>query len=71
MKIVIRKARKKDSRAIHNLIKELAIFEKEPDSVKISVLDIENHGFGSKPLFECIIAEISYKVVGMALYFFA
>lgn len=69
MKTVIRKARKNDSRAIHNLIKELAIFEKEPDSVKISVLDIENHGFGSKPLFECIVAEISDKVVGMALYY--
>ena len=69
MKTVIRKARKKDSRAIHNLIKELAIFEKEPDSVKISVLDIENHGFGSKPLFECIVAEISDKVVGIALYY--
>tara|TARA_B100000575_G_C23141402_1_gene664347 strand:+ start:2489 stop:2977 length:489 start_codon:yes stop_codon:yes gene_type:complete len=69
METIIRKACKKDSKAIHNLIKELAIFEKEPDSVKISVLDIENHGFGSKPLFECIVAEISNKVVGMALYY--
>ena len=69
METIIRKAGKKDSKAIHSLIKELAIFEKEPDSVKISVLDIENHGFGSNPLFECIVAEISNKVVGMALYY--
>ena len=69
MGIIIRKAKKKDSKAIHSLIKELAIFEKEPDSVKISVSDIENDGFGSKPLFECIVAEIDNKVIGMALYY--
>ena len=69
MEIIIRKAMKKDSNAIHNLIIELAIFEKEPDSVKVSALEIENHGFGSKPLFECIVAEINDVVVGMALYY--
>ena len=69
MEIIIRKAEKKDSKAIHNLIKELAIFEKEPDSVKISDLEIKNHGFGSKPLFDCIVAEINLKVIGMALYY--
>lgn len=69
MKIIIRKAKKKDSLAIHNLIIELAIFEKEPNSVKVSALEIENHGFGSKPLFECIVAEINDIVVGMALYY--
>ena len=69
MKVLIRDANENDMGKVFDLVQELAIFEKEPDSVKISVLDIENHGFGSKPLFECIIAEISYKVVGMALYY--
>ena len=69
MKVLIRKAEKKDSLAILNLIKELAIFEKEPKSVKLSLSDIENDGFGAKPLFECIVAEINKEVIGMAFYY--
>ena len=63
MKVLIRKAEKKDSLVILNLIKELAIFEKEPKSVKLSLSDIENDGFGAKPLFECIVAEINKEVI--------
>ena len=69
MNALIRKAEKKDSLAILNLIKELALFEKEPESVKLKLSDIENDGFGTKPLFECIVAEINKKIIGMAIYY--
>ena len=69
MNALIRKAEKKDSLAILNLIKELALFEKEPESVKLKLSDIENHGFGTKPLFECIVAEINKRIIGMAIYY--
>ena len=69
MNAIIRKAEKKDSLAILNLIKELALFEKEPESVKLKLSDIENDGFGTKPLFECIVAEINERVIGMAIYY--
>ena len=69
MNALIRKAEKKDSLAILNLIKELALFEKEPESVKLKLSDIENDGFGAKPLFECIVAEINKEVIGMAFYY--
>ena len=69
MNALIRKAEKKDSLAILNLIKELALFEKEPESVKLKLSDIENDGFGTKPLFECIVAEINKRVIGMAIYY--
>ena len=69
MNALIRKAEKKDSLAILNLIKELALFEKEPESVKLKLSDIENDGFGTKPLFECIVAEINEKIIGMAIYY--
>ena len=69
MKVLIRKAEKKDSSAILSLIKELALFEKEPESVKLRPSDIENDGFGPKPLFECIVAEINKEVIGMAFYY--
>ena len=69
MNTLIRKAEKKDSLAILNLIKELALFEKEPESVKLKLSDIENDGFGTKPLFECIVAEINNRIIGMAIYY--
>ena len=69
MNPLIRKAEKKDSLAILNLIKELALFEKEPESVKLKLSDIENDGFGTKPLFECIVAEINKRIIGMAIYY--
>ncbi|PWH10818.1 GNAT family N-acetyltransferase [Bacteroidetes bacterium SCGC AAA795-G10] len=69
MNALIRKAEKKDSLAILNLIKELALFEKEPESVKLKLTDIENDGFGTKPLFECIVAEINERIIGMAIYY--
>ena len=69
MNALIRKAEKKDSLAILNLIKELALFEKESESVKLKLSDIENDGFGTKPLFECIVAEINERIIGMAIYY--
>jgi len=65
----IRKAEKKDSSAILALIQELALFEKEPESVLLQVTDIEKHGFGSMPLFQCLVAEVQEAIVGMALYY--
>jgi len=38
--MIIRKGTKKDMSSILNLIKELAIFEKEPDAVVISEEDL-------------------------------
>ena len=69
MKALIRKASIKDSVSILNLIKELALFEKEPASVILTVSDIEKHGFGTHPMFQCLVAEFENKVVGMALFY--
>jgi GNAT superfamily N-acetyltransferase len=69
MRAFIRKAEKKDSSAILALIQELALFEKEPESVLLQVTDIEKHGFGSMPLFQCLVAEVQEAIVGMALYY--
>ena len=69
MKAIIRKAKLDDSGAILSLIKELAVYEKEPESVILSVEDIEKHGFGLKPLFNCLVAEFKGDVVGLALYY--
>ena len=55
--------------SVHNLINELAKFERNPDQVIISVNDLKKHGFGKTPLFKCIVAEIENQIVGMALFY--
>ncbi len=69
MEIEIRKARIDDSSAILALIKELAKFEREPDAVIVSQIDIEKHGFGENPLFKCYVAIVDQKIVGIALFY--
>ena len=70
MNFSIRKANKKDSFAILSLIKELAIFEKEPEAVVVTVENIERDGFGKNPLFQTLVAEKNNEVVGMALFYY-
>ena len=66
----IRKARVEDCEKIVELIHDLAVYEKEPDSVKINIEDLKRDGFGENPLFQCLIAELDGVVVGFSLYFF-
>lgn len=66
----IREATKQDMPQVLDLIKELAIFEKEPDAVVTTVADLEKEGFGPQPLFKCFVAEVEDKIVGMALVYF-
>jgi GNAT superfamily N-acetyltransferase len=66
----IRKGEKKDMAAVLELIKELAVFEKEPDAVEINVVDLERDGFGQTPLFWTFVAEVESKIVGIALFYY-
>ncbi|HOZ74766.1 MAG TPA: GNAT family N-acetyltransferase [Flavobacterium sp.] len=66
----IRKGQKQDMPAVLELIRELAIFEKEPDAVVVTVTDLERDGFGANPLFYTFVAEVDARIVGMALYYY-
>lgn len=66
----IRKGEKKDMKAVHSLIQELAVFEKEPDAVEVTVDDLERDGFGEHPLFYTFVAEVDDKIVGIALFYY-
>lgn len=68
--MLIRKGTKADMPAVLGLIRELAIFEREPEAVVVTVADLEKDGFGDKPLFHTIIAEKEGEIVGMALYYY-
>ncbi len=69
MSFTIRKAKKEDMPQVLQLINELAIFEKEPDAVEISVTDLEHDGFGEFPQFECFVGKIESKIEGIALIY--
>ena len=56
MQITIRKAVKSDCEAIMNLVKELAIYEKEPAAVTVSLEHFVESGFGEKPVWEVYVA---------------
>lgn len=70
MEIKIRKAKKKDLSSVLSLIKELAIYEKEPKEVKVSLKELERDGFGKGKVFDCFVAETEKnKIIGIALYY--
>ncbi len=70
MDYFIRRAEVEDMPAVLALINELAVFEKEPDAVNISVDTLIKNGTGTNPLFTCFVAEHEETIVGMALVYY-
>ncbi|MEO0310558.1 MAG: hypothetical protein RIQ89_215 [Bacteroidota bacterium] len=69
-KIQIRKATAADVPAMHELIMELALFEKCPDQVTNSPEQLLEDGFGNAPVYNALVAsDETGKIVGLALYF--
>ncbi|QEE48441.1 GNAT family N-acetyltransferase [Flavobacterium alkalisoli] len=68
--MVIRKGQKEDMPAALELIKELAVFEKEPDAVVVTVDELVKDGFGPNPLFKTFVAEKDNEIIGMALFYY-
>lgn len=68
--MIIRKGTQNDMANVLELIKELAIYEKEPDAVVIKESDLVRDGFGENPLFYTFVAEVNHKIVGVALYYY-
>ena len=64
----IRKANSSDVKDIIRLLVELAVYEKEPDAVKVTEEELIKDGFGSNPRYECLLAEFNSEVVGLAFF---
>lgn len=67
--VQIRPARKEDCVRLLELIQELATFEKEPEAVTVTLDHFREAGFGEKPVWWALVAEIEGQVVGMALWY--
>ena len=71
MKITVRTTEKADVPAIYNLVKQLAVFEKEPDAVINTVDAMINDGFGPNKIFDSFVAETEGKIIGMAVFYWS
>ena len=69
MDIIIRRAQKTDCVRLLELIQELAVYEKAPEEVTVTLAHFEESGFGQNPVWWCFVAEVNGVVVGMALYY--
>lgn len=66
----IREGVAEDMPSVLELIKELALFEKEPEAVVLTTEDLVRDGFGVQPLFHTFIAVENEEIIGMALYYY-
>ncbi len=69
MNITIRRAVKEDCPRLLELIHELAVYEKAPQEVTVTLEHFENSGFGEKPVWWAFVAEADGRVEGFALYY--
>ncbi len=74
MNIQIRRAESKDCARLLELIKELALYEKAPDEVTVTLDHFIESGFGEKPVWWAFVAEEtktdgSTEIHGFALYY--
>ena len=66
----IRLANAKDVPTILEFIRQLAIYEREPEAVLATATDLYRDGFGPVPRFHVFLAEWEGKPAGFALYFY-
>lgn len=67
--INIRAAERSDCSRLLELVYELAVYEKAPEQVTVTLEHFEESGFGPNPVWWAFVAEAEGKVVGFALYY--
>jgi predicted N-acetyltransferase YhbS len=69
MSFIIREGQKQDMNSVFDLIVELAVFEKLPNEVEITVEDLIRDGFSEDPKFKTVVAVENDKIIGTALFY--
>ncbi len=69
MDINIRVAVKGDCQRLLELVRELAVYERAPDEVTVSLQEFEEAGFGKYPVWKAFVAETGGIVQGFGLYY--
>jgi GNAT superfamily N-acetyltransferase len=69
MSIAIRRATAADCPRLLELIRELALYEKAPLEVTVSLQHFTESGFGTQPIWWAFVAEEENLINGFALYY--
>jgi GNAT superfamily N-acetyltransferase len=73
MEIIIRKAISSDCERMMELVRELAIFEKAPNEVTVTLEHFIESGFGKNPVWYALVAyaadDRNQKIIGISLYY--
>jgi GNAT superfamily N-acetyltransferase len=69
MNIIIRRAVAEDCERLMDLIRELAVYEKAPQEVTVTLEHFIDSGFGPNPVWWAFVAEVDGRVEGFALYY--
>ena len=69
MSITIRRAVKEDCPRLMELVTELAIYEKAPNDVTVTLDHFIESGFGKNPVWWAFVAEEKGVILGFALYY--
>jgi GNAT superfamily N-acetyltransferase len=65
----VRKGTQDDVPSVLGLIKELALYEKAPQEVTITLNELIADGFGPNPIYGLFVAEQENAIIGIALYY--
>lgn len=69
MSLAIRVAIKEDCPRLLELIRELALYEKAPEEVTVSLEEFEDAGFGTVPVWKAFVASENGMILGFALFY--
>lgn len=69
MSFNIRRAKIEDCEAALELIRELAVYERAPHEVELSLKQFIDDGFGEDPIYELFVAEEKGDVIGIAIFY--
>ena len=69
MSITVRRATRNDCPRLLELVRELALYEKAPEEVTVTMEHFESSGFGEKPVWWAFVAEENGFIHGFALYY--
>nr|WP_295713996.1 GNAT family N-acetyltransferase [Mucilaginibacter sp.] len=65
----MRVAVKEDCPRLMELVNELALYEKAPEEVTVTLDEFIDAGFGDKPVWKAFVAEVDGIIVGFAVYY--
>ncbi|MCD0487333.1 GNAT family N-acetyltransferase [Pedobacter sp. MC2016-14] len=69
MNLTIRTAHAQDCARVLELVNELAVYERAPEEVTVTLDEFIDAGFGTKPVWEAFVATDDEYIVGFALFY--